>query len=76
MYGAEIWGIVYQLAVENVHYYACKRYVCVRLNSSNDAILGEGGRFSLYIQYYKSCINFWLKNLKMSEDRHVKKMLC
>ena len=73
MYGAEILGIEYQHAVEKVHYYACKHYMCVRLNSSNDAILGECGRFPLYIQYYKRCINFWLKILRMPEDRYVKK---
>ena len=47
MYGADIWGIEYQHAVEKVHYYACKLYMCVMLNSSNDAILGECGRFPL-----------------------------
>ena len=41
MYGAEIWDTDYQQAVERVHYYACKRYICVRLYYSNDAVLGD-----------------------------------
>ena len=29
MYGVEIWGADYHQSVERVHYYACKRYICV-----------------------------------------------
>ena len=47
MYGAEIWGTYYKQAVEIVHYYACERYMCVRLNSTNDAVLVECGRFPM-----------------------------
>ena len=73
MYGAEIWDTDYQQAVERVHYYACKHYMCVRLNYSNDAVLGDCGRFPVYIVAYKRCLNYWLKILKMTDDRYVKK---
>ena len=45
MYGAELWGTEHQQTIERVHYYACKRYMCARLNCSNDAVLGDCGRF-------------------------------
>ena len=73
MYGAEIWGIDYQQIIERIHFYACKRYMCARLNSSNDAVLGECGRFPLHIYYQKRCIKFWLKILRMPADRYIKK---
>ena len=57
MYGSEIWGIEYRQVVETIHHYACKRYMCVRLNSTNDAVLGECGRFPLNIQYNKTLHN-------------------
>ena len=40
MYGSEIWDVEYRQIVETIHHYACKRYMCVRLNSTNDAVLG------------------------------------
>ena len=61
MYGAEIWDTDYQQAVERVHYYACKRYMCARLNYSNDAVFGDCGQFPMYIVAYKRCLNYWLK---------------
>ena len=61
MYGAEIMGTEYHQAVERGHYYACKRYMCVKLNSTNDAVLGECGRFPMYIVANKGWLNYWLK---------------
>ena len=73
MYSSEIWGIEYRQVVETIHHYACKRYMSVRLNSTNDAVLGECGHFPLNNQYNKSCITYWLKILRMAYDRYVKK---
>ena len=56
MYRAEIWDTDYQQAVERVHYYACKSYMCVRLNYPNDAVLGDCGQFPMYIVAYKRCL--------------------
>ena len=47
LYGTELWGVDCQKTFERVHNYACKHYMCVRLNASNDAVLGDCGR-SLY----------------------------
>ena len=73
LYGAELWGVNCQNAIERVHNYACKRYMCVRLNASNDAVLGDCGRYPLYINATKRCIKYWLKILRMQDNRYVKK---
>ena len=45
MYGAEIWGIQARQEVERVQHYACKRCLCARQNSTNDAVMGDCGRY-------------------------------
>ena len=72
LYGAEIWGVEKQIAIERVHYYACKRYMCVQTNSCNDAVLGDCGRFPLYIEGVKRSISYWLKPLKMRETKYAR----
>ena len=49
VYGAEIWGFKQYDALEQVHYYACKRFMCVGIKSCNTAIIGDCGRYPLYI---------------------------
>ena len=73
LYGAELWGVNCQKAIETVHNYACKRYMCVRLNASNDAVLGDCGRYPMYINATKRCVKYWLKILRMQDNRYVKK---
>ena len=72
LYGAEIWGVEKQIVIERVHYYACKRYMCVQTNSCNDAVLGDCGRFPLYIEGVKRSISYWLKLLKMRETKYAR----
>ena len=73
LYGAEIGGIEKQLAIERIQYYACKRYMCVQSNSCNDAVLGDCGRYPMYIQAMKRSISYWLKILKMRENKYARK---
>ena len=73
MYGAEIWGINYHHAIERVHFYACKRYICGRLNSSNYAVVTECGRYPLHVNMSKRCTCYWLKILKLQDHRYAKK---
>ena len=61
LYGAELWGVDCQKAIERVHNYACKRYMCIRLNASNDAVLGNCWRYPMYINATKRCVKYWLK---------------
>ena len=47
--------------------------MCVRLNASNDAVLGDCGRYPMYINAAKRCVKYWLKILRMQDNRYVKK---
>ena len=44
--------------------YACKRYMCVGIKSCNASVLGDCGRFPLYIETVKHCIKYLDKNFK------------
>ena len=73
LYGSELWGIEKQVAIERVQTYACKRYMCVNLKTSNDAVLGDCGRYPMYIESTKRCLSYWLKILKMQDHCYVRK---
>ena len=72
-YGAELWGIDCQEVIERVRNYACKRYMCVRINAPNDAVLGGCGRYPMYINATKCCVKYWLNILRMQGNTFVKK---
>lgn len=73
LYGSEIWGLENIDSIEKVHTYACKRFLNIPLNSINNVVLGDCGRYPMYIASSKRCIKYWLKILEMPEDRYVKK---
>ena len=75
LYGAELWGVDCQKAIERVHNYACKRYMCIRLNAFNDAVLRDCGRYPMYITATKRCVKHWLKILRMQDNRYVKNVI-
>ena len=47
--------------------------MCVGVKSCNAAVLGDCGRFPLYIEAEKRCLRYWLRILKMPNHRLVKK---
>ena len=55
-----------------LHIYACKRFLKVKTKACNDVILGDLGRFPMYIYAYKRCMRYWLRILCMPEHRYVK----
>ena len=73
LYGAELWGVENMQCVESIHIYACKRYASAPLKTSNVAIMGDCGRFPLYISASKKCIKYWLRILHLKDDRYVRK---
>ena len=73
LYGSEIWGFQEYEHLERVHVYACKRFLSVGLRACNNAVLGDCGRYPLYITSAKRCIKYWFKIISMTEDRYVKK---
>ena len=40
--------------------------------ASNNAVLGECGRYSLHVTYFRKCIKYWLRILHMHSSRYVK----
>ena len=73
MYGSEILNIDNFLELERAQYYACKRFMCAKRNASNCAVLGDCGRFPMYIESTRRAIKYWLKILKMSQTRFVRR---
>ena len=50
LYGSELWGLNNVACIENVHIYACKRFLNVHTMSCNDVILGDLGILCIYVQ--------------------------
>ena len=72
LYGSELWGLVRMTTVEQVQIYACKRLLNVSRLSCNDAIMGDLGRYPMYIFAAKRCMKYWLRLLKLPNTRLVK----
>jgi hypothetical protein len=68
-YAAEVWGYEIYEPIERVQFQFCKFILGVASNTCNSAVLGECGRYPLYIHYYLKCIKYWLKLLEMSNNR-------
>ena len=66
------FGVLKRTIFWNIQHYACKRYMCVGIKSCNAAVLGDCGRFPLYIETAKRCLKYWIRILKMLEHRYVK----
>ena len=79
LYGAEIWGLEKGKDIEKVHLIAMKKLLFVPVQTPNDIIYGELGRYPLYINAYLACIKYWLRILlSMDANRipvHCYKML-
>ena len=73
IYGSEILGFTQYGVLEKVHFYACKRFRYVSIKSCNAAVIGDCGRFPNYIKTMRRCVKFWIRMLKMPENRLVKK---
>ena len=50
--------------------YAFKRYVCIGTRSCNAAVLGDCGRYPLWIQTAKRYIKYWIKILNLPNYRY------
>lgn len=72
LYGAEIWGYKQYSAIENLQIRFCKNILGLPAHASNNAALGECGRLPLAVLYFKKCIKYWLKILRMPNTRYVK----
>ena len=73
LYGSKLWGVKHFDCIERVHYYLCKRYVNVGIKASNLGVIGDCGRFPMSIETRKRAIKYWLKILKLPDEKYVKK---
>ena len=55
--GWEIWSMDRFDNVERIQLYACKRFMCIGNNVRSDADLGDCGRWPIYIEPIKLCLN-------------------
>ena len=70
LYGGEIWGIDDCHVIESVHLSVLKQYLNVASRTPNTLVYGETGRYPLYINAVIKAIKYWLKILRMGEDRY------
>ena len=69
-YGAEIWGIEASApAIEKLHLFAMKKFLCVDKRTPNDLVYGELGRYPIYINSNLRCVRYWIKLIQMNENR-------
>ena len=47
--------------------------MCVSLLLSNIAVLGDCGRFPLWIEAARRCVKYWLRIMSMDDSRYVRK---
>ena len=80
LYGSEVWGTKGCRIIESVHLYALKNFLNVSRRTPNDMVYGETGRFPVFINAQIRVVRYWLKILKMDENRLPKRayrmMMC
>jgi len=73
-YGSEVWGLTADLnIIERIHLFALKRFLNVSIRTPNALVYGETGRYPLFVNIYVKCVKFWLRLLKMNNDRYPRK---
>jgi hypothetical protein len=73
LYGSEIWGYKSYNHLERVNVKACKKFLGVGNKTTTVAVLGECGRFPIFVMNAFRCINYWCKVLHMSNHRYPNK---
>jgi len=72
LYGAEIWGFSRYKSLEDVQIMFCKKLLGVPKHASNLAVLGECGRYPLFICAFVKNVKYWLKLTQMNEGRYAR----
>ena len=72
LYGAEVWGFNEAEHIEKVQTDYCKQTLGVPSQTTNIAVRAETGRLPMFIHYYKRCVKYWTKLLRMPSTRYPK----
>ena len=71
-YGAEIWGYQRYQVAERVQLKYCKVFMGVKSSTPDACILGDCGRYPIFIHTFKKALLYWFKLLKMPTNRVAK----
>ena len=66
-YSSEVWGYEPRDEIETVHLKFCKYILGVGTTTPNVAVLGELGRFPIFVQTYIKCVKYWLKLIHLQD---------
>ena len=69
LYGSEIWGVYEFKEIDKLHIKFCKRILGVSNQTPNLAVLGELGRFPLYVIAKERSLKFWLKIIENPDSQ-------
>ena len=72
LYGAEIWGHKKIHVIESVQVKFCKFLLHLGSQTVNTAVIGECGRYPLYVTSVSICIKYWVKLIHMDYSRMAK----
>ena len=73
MYGSEVWGLHNHNVIEKVHLFALKKLLNVAPRTPNDLVYGDTGRYPLFVKARVNCLRYWLRLVRMDENRLPKK---
>jgi len=71
-YGSEVWGLYMNKCIENTHIQFCKKMLGVGSKTPTVAVLGDCGRYPMYITCYTKCLKYWLKILLLPQTSLVR----
>jgi len=74
LYGAEIWGLDCCRLIEHVHMYMLKWYMNVATRTPNTMVYGDTGRYPLRINAALRSVKYWLRLLRMDNERYPRKI--
>ena len=74
LYGAEIWGLDCCKHIESVHMYMMKWYMNVATRTPNTMVYGDTGRYPLRINAALRSVKYWLRLLRMDDERYPRQM--
>lgn len=70
LYGSEIWGYKQYDYIERVQNKICKMVLGVGRDVRNKIVLGECGRFPIYIDTQVQVMKYWCKIIHLEENRY------
>ena len=74
LYACEVWGLNKCNVIETVNLYSLKQFLNVHVKTPNIMIYGDTGRYPLSINAAMRLAKFWLKILRMGEERLPKRV--